>query len=103
MSIAKWAFLLLVAAMAPSAAAALPGFQYDGWFGMLSPAGTPRKTVNRVCGEVGRILGLPDIKERIASQGGAATPSTPEDFDKLVLDEIRTRTRIFKAAGTKAE
>jgi tripartite-type tricarboxylate transporter receptor subunit TctC len=56
-----------------------------------------------VSGEVGRILALPDIRERIASQGGAARPSTPEEFDKLVRDEIRTRTRIFKAAGTKVE
>jgi len=85
------------------AEAALPGFQYDGWFGIFSPAGTPRKTVNLVSGEVGRILGLTDIKERIAGLGGAATPSTPEAFDKLVRDEIATRARIFKAAGTKVE
>ena len=74
MSTGKWVLpLLLAAAMAPSS------------------------------GEVGRILGLPDIKEWIAGQGGAARPSTPGDFDKLVRDEIATRARIFKAAGTKVE
>jgi len=53
--------------------------------------------------EVGQILELSDIKERIANQGAAARPSTPEAFDKLVHNEITTRRKVWKAAGVKAE
>jgi len=85
------------------AEAGLPGFVYQGWYGMLTPGKTPRKIVNLLSGEVGKILEMPEVRERIANQGAAAQRSTPEAFDKLVRDEIVTRTKVWKAAGVKAE
>lgn len=85
------------------AEAGLAGFEYQGWYGLLAPGKTPRNIVNLLSREIGRIVELPDIKERIASLGAAAVRSTPEEFDKLVRDEIRTRTRVWKAAGVNVE
>ena len=85
------------------AEAGLPGFEYQGWYGMLAPGRTPRPLVNLLNAEVGRILDLPETRERIASQGAAAKRSTPEAFDKLVHEEIATRTRVWKAAGVRVE
>lgn len=85
------------------AEAALAGFEYDGWFGILAPGKTPRKTINLISREAGRILELPDIRERIASQGATAKSSTPESLDQLVRDEIKTRSKVFKASGAKPE
>jgi tripartite-type tricarboxylate transporter receptor subunit TctC len=85
------------------AESALPGFQYDGWFGVFTQSRTPRKTIQLLSKEIARILALPDIKERIASQGATARSSTPEAFDKLVHGEIKTRMKVFKAAGVKPE
>jgi tripartite-type tricarboxylate transporter receptor subunit TctC len=85
------------------AEAGLPGFVYEGWYGMLAPGKTPRKIVNLLSAEVGNILDLPEIKERISSQGATAKRSTPEAFDKTVRDEIATRTKVWKAAGVKVE
>ena len=85
------------------AEAALPGFEYDGWYGMLAPAKTPRAFVNAISKEVGRILQLPDVRERIASQGATPRSSTPDAFDRYVREEIGKRSTIFKAAGTKVE
>lgn len=81
----------------------LPGFTYDGWFGVFAPSKTPRKIVNQLSREIARILELRDIKERIASQGATAKSSAPEAFDKLVHGEIVTRKKVFKAAGVKPE
>ena len=81
----------------------LPGFVYDGWFGVFTQSKTPRKTVNQLSREIARILHLPEIKERIASQGATAKSSSPEQFDKLVHGEIVTRKKVFKAAGVKPE
>ena len=83
--------------------AALPGFEYDGWFGVLAPSRTPRAIVDLISREVGRIVELPETRERIASQGAKARSSTPEQFDKLIRSEIETRGRVFKAAGAKAD
>lgn len=85
------------------AEAGLPGFEYQGWYGMLAPGKTPRKIVNLLNAEVGHVLDLPETRERIANQGAAARRSSPQDFDKLVRDEITTRTRVWKAAGVKVE
>ena len=85
------------------AEAGLPGFEYQGWYGMLAPGKTPRKIVNLLSAEVGHVLDLPETRERIANQGAAAKRSTPEAFDQLVRDEITTRTRVWKAAGVKVE
>src|SRR5262249_20269563 len=87
----------------PPIAEGLPGFEYDGWFGALAPARTPRAIVNKLSREIGRILQLPDVIERITSTGALPRSSTPEEFDKLVRTEIAMRTKGFKAAGAKAE
>jgi len=84
------------------AEAGLPGFEYQGWFGILAPARVPRPLIVKLSAEIGRIVALPDIQERIARDGSAAKSSTPEELDKLIRDEIATRTKVFKAAGAKA-
>lgn len=95
--------LPMVQDVPPIAEAALPGFEYDGWFGVLVPSRTPRAIVNSLSKEIGRILQLPDVIERITSTGAVPRSSTPEAFDKMVRAEIAMRSKVFKAAGAKAE
>ena len=85
------------------AEAGLPGFEYQGWYGILAPAKTPRAIVNQLNAELARIVDLPDVKEHIANQGASARSSTPEAFDKLAKDEIATRMKVWSAAGVKVE
>ncbi|MES2563384.1 MAG: tripartite tricarboxylate transporter substrate binding protein [Pseudomonadota bacterium] len=85
------------------AEAALPGFVYDGWFGALAPARTPRVIIDRLSKEIGRIIMLPENQERVSREGSAARVSTPEQFEKLVREEIVMRSKVFKAAGSKPE
>jgi len=88
----------------PSASeVALPAWDYDGWYGLLAPARTPRPIINRLSREVGRIVGLPDVADRIAATGAVPRTTTPEEFDKLVRDDIVARGKIFKAAGARAD
>jgi tripartite-type tricarboxylate transporter receptor subunit TctC len=79
--------------------AGLPGFEYEGWYGILAPGKTPRRIINLLSNELRRILELDDVKAQIAARGAQAKWNGPEDFDKLVRDEIVTRTRVWKAAG----
>jgi tripartite-type tricarboxylate transporter receptor subunit TctC len=85
------------------AEAGLPGFVYEGWYGMLAPGKTQRNIVNLLSREIGAMLDLPEVRERIANQGAKATRSTPEAFDKIVHDEIVTRMKVWKAAGVTVE
>ena len=70
------------------AEAGIPGFDYDQWYGLLVSAKTPRPVVNVVNKEVVRILNLPDIKERMSTQGATPKPTTPAEFDAFIRSEV---------------
>lgn len=84
------------------AEAALPGFEFDTWYGLFVPAKTPRPIITQLSREVSRILNLPDTRERMAVRGGVPKPSTPEQFDKFVRDEAEKLGKVVSAAGIKA-
>jgi tripartite-type tricarboxylate transporter receptor subunit TctC len=83
------------------AEAGLPGFDFDQWYGLLASAKTPRPLINLLNKEVVRILGLPDIKERMLTQGATPTPSTPEEFDAFIRSEVKRFAQVLIAAGAK--
>jgi tripartite-type tricarboxylate transporter receptor subunit TctC len=85
------------------AEAALPGFESMGWFGILTPARTPRPVVEKLNAEIRRIIAMADIQERISRDGSTPKTSTPEAFDKFVRDEIAVRKKVFQAAGVKPD
>ncbi len=84
------------------AEAGVPGFEYDGWYGFVAPAKTPRAVINKLNAEIARILDAAEMRDRLTAQGAAVRTSTPEAFEKLIRDEIVTRRKIFQAAGARA-
>ena len=85
------------------AEAALPGFEYDGWFGIFAPSATPRGIVNKLSAETARILTLPEVREPMLNQGATPKSSAPDALDRLARTEIETRRKVFAAAGTRVE
>jgi tripartite-type tricarboxylate transporter receptor subunit TctC len=83
------------------AEAGLAGFDYDQWYGLLASAKTPRPLVNVVNKEVVRILNLPDMKERMLSQGATPKPTTPEAFDAFIRSEVKKFAQVIIAAGAR--
>jgi tripartite-type tricarboxylate transporter receptor subunit TctC len=87
----------------PTAAEVLPGWDRTGTQMWFAPAGTPRAVVNRINGEVARILGLPDIRQRLESYDFQVVTSTPEELDKMLRADIELFTRIAKEAGLRPQ
>jgi len=85
------------------AESAIPGFEWDQWYGLFAPAKTPRAIVNQLSKEMARVLALPDIRERLAFRGSVPKPSTPEQFDKFVRAEVEKVTKAIRAGGIKIE
>jgi len=83
------------------AEAGLPGFDYDQWYGLLASARTPRPRVNAINKEVVRILNLPDIRERMLTQGATPAPTTPEEFDAFIRSEVKRFAKVLIAAGAR--
>ena len=87
----------------PAMVEAIPGYQRDGSFGLLAPAGTPRPILNQISKDVGRVLELPEVKERLQAMGFVPAPTTPEEFDRIVRADIETFKKVGKVAGLIAK
>jgi tripartite-type tricarboxylate transporter receptor subunit TctC len=84
------------------AEAGVPGYAMSNWYGLLVPAATPRANVTKLSAEIARILNLPDIKDRLTSQGAILVGSTPEEFTAFLRSEMATAAKIVKASGMTA-
>lgn len=83
------------------AEAALPGYEVDGFYGVLAPGKTPRPVVDRLYAEFDRILKLPDVIQQLEAQGFDPVSYTPEKFTEHVKKEMQKWPPVFKAAGIK--
>jgi tripartite-type tricarboxylate transporter receptor subunit TctC len=81
----------------------LPGFASEDWQGILAPAKTPPEIVARLNGELQRVLGLPELKEKLIAAGFEARTSTPEWFGDFMKAETVKWAKVVKEAGIKAE
>jgi tripartite-type tricarboxylate transporter receptor subunit TctC len=81
----------------------LPGFEASSWFGLLAPAGTPPDVVARLQQESAKALGLPAVKERLLAQGAIPSGNTPQEFTKLIDDEIVKWAAVVKASGARVD
>ena len=83
----------------PAMVEAIPGYQRDGSFGLLAPAGTPRPILNQISRDVARAFEQPDVKDKLQAMGFITAPTTPEEFDKIVRADIATFRKIGKQVG----
>ncbi len=97
---ARWAGMPDVPAIADSG---LPGYEALQWYGMLMPAGAPRVIIDRLHKEIAAILQLPDVRERIAREGGVIIGSTPEQFAGHIEREIAKWTKVVTAANIRVD
>lgn len=81
----------------------LKGFETGSWFGVAVPAATPREIVNKLHAEVVRIIKMPEVYERIASEGATFVGDTPEQFAAFFKAEIVKWGKAVKASGAKPE
>jgi len=85
------------------AEAGVSGYVFDPWFGILAPAKTPKAQLDKLSGEIARIVELPDVKERLRALGADPAPTTPEGFDAHVRAEVAKFEKIVRDAGIKPE
>jgi tripartite-type tricarboxylate transporter receptor subunit TctC len=85
----------------PSAPEVLPGWGRDGSQAWLAPAGTPRAIRQQISKELARVLLLPEVKERLENIGFHVAPTTPEEHDKNLRNDIDVFTRIVTEVGLK--
>lgn len=84
-------------------AADLPGFAANDWFGILAPAGTPKKVVAKLNSRIVRIMNTPEVRSKLAGQGAEPTSNAPEEFAAFIRTEIDKWAAVIKTAGARVD
>jgi len=69
--------------------------------GLLAPAGTPRPILERINGEIARILDLPDVKERLQNISFVPAPSTPDEYKRILRAQIEAVSGLVRNIGLR--
>jgi tripartite-type tricarboxylate transporter receptor subunit TctC len=81
----------------------LPGFEVTVWFGFFAPAATPKPIIAQLNAAMVKALSAPDLKVKLAQQGAAAAPSTPEELAAFVRSEMAKWAQVVKDSGASAD
>ena len=77
----------------------LPGFDFDNWFGMFLPAGSPKEIAAFINAECTRILKLPDVALRLVEMSFETALSSPDELSRYLSAEIAKYRKIIAEAG----
>jgi tripartite-type tricarboxylate transporter receptor subunit TctC len=83
--------------------AGLPGYEYQDWWGVFAPAGTPAAVTENIAKQIARVVKLPDITTQLLSKGVEARPSTPGEFTRFVSAKVEAARQVAKSAGIPAQ
>ncbi len=83
--------------------AGVPGVEVVVWYGVLAPAATPRDIVNTLAGAIAKVARAPDTRQRLLDQGAEPVGDTPEQFGKILREELTRWAEVVKVSGAKAD
>ena len=83
--------------------AGVPGYELEGWFGFLAPAGTPRPIIEKLHAAMVKIVAMPDVQKSMLDIGLSPATLTPEEFRQRIQSDIAKFTRVVKSSGIKVE
>jgi tripartite-type tricarboxylate transporter receptor subunit TctC len=81
----------------------LPGFEFNSFFALLAPAGTPAEIVNRLNSEIVKALSDQDVKDKLIAQGLSPRGTSPTELGNITKEQLNRYGRLFKAANIKAD
>ncbi len=81
----------------------LPGFEFNSWFAIVAPAGTPKDVVAKLNAAIVKALADPEVRAKLNEQGLTARGSTPEELAKATREQLARYGRLFQEAGIRAD
>ena len=81
----------------------LAGFEFNSWFALMAPAGTPKPILQTLQNEVAKALADPEVREKLIAQGLTPRGSTADELGKATRAQLARYGELIKAAGITAE
>jgi len=85
------------------AEAGVPGFEVDGWYGLLAPKNTPPAIIRRFNSELVAVVAIDEVRERLLAAGVDARVSTPAEFQERIVKDVARWADVVKKARITAE
>lgn len=87
----------------PTAAeAGYPDLLVSSWFAMYAPAGTPKPVVDKITGEIAKIMRTEEFRKKAAEQGAEALYMDPAQLGAYTKEELDRWGKVVKAANITA-
>jgi tripartite-type tricarboxylate transporter receptor subunit TctC len=83
--------------------AGVDGVEVPVWYALLAPAATPREIVTALGNATARAARSPDTRQRLVEQGADPVGNSPEEFAKLLREEVAKYAEVVRISGAKAE
>src|SRR5581483_7823057 len=73
-----------------------PGVEASAWNGFVAPAGTPREIITRLSDELGVIMAMPDMAEKLRSAGVEPLYDKPDEFAAFMAEETERYRKVVR-------
>ncbi len=80
-----------------------PGFEGNGWGGLVVPSATPRDLVERIGADVRKSLNDPSMQEKLVSRGTIPDARGPREFEAFVRAEVSKWSEIARRANIRLD
>jgi tripartite-type tricarboxylate transporter receptor subunit TctC len=81
----------------------IPGFELLSWYGIWGPADMPLAVTNRLNAEIAKAVDTPALKAKFAELSFVPSKSTPEQFKKLIREDLTKIGQAVKEANIKID
>ena len=81
----------------------LPGFEFNSFFAITAPAGTPKDIVARLNAEIVKALADPDVREKLTALGFTIRGTSPEELNSVTRAQLAKYAQLIKAANITNE
>lgn len=83
--------------------AGVPDFDISTWYGLFVPSATPDDVVAYLNKAITDALKSAPVQARLEKLGGVASPTTPDEFQKLVTSESEKYAKLVKLSGARVD
>jgi tripartite-type tricarboxylate transporter receptor subunit TctC len=87
----------------PTIAESVPGYEFLGWYSLFAPAKTPQPILDKINGELVKILKTPEFKERFSGLGAEPQSSTQKELAAYLREQRQKMGKAVKESGARPD
>lgn len=80
-----------------------PGMEMQAWVGFVAPTGVPQSVLDKLTGEIKKIMANPDVQKQLASSGAEPVGYYQSDFSAYMREEGAKYKAVIEQSNIKAE